>query len=140
MATQCIGKDVFPTSLLYLKGPRGRPTLIQKPHVWAETGEKAMDGAHIRVTGAAPVRNRAIGKRIQTACLNEDSNQGCPSRKSYPDVMMVQPADDRQRNNGSGALDGSRQRDELLVTPVAFQLVDETSTARTSESLLGASG
>jgi hypothetical protein len=34
----------------------------------------------------------------------------CPCRKSYPDVMMVQPADDRQRNNASGALDGSRQR------------------------------
>jgi hypothetical protein len=38
---------------------------------------------------------------------NESS---CPCRKSYPDVMMVQPADDRQRNNASGSLDGSRQR------------------------------
>ena len=39
----------------------------------------------------------------------EDHGEGCPFRKSYPDVLMVQPGQDWDGDNDTGPLDRPAQ-------------------------------
>ena len=49
------------------------------------------DGGHIFRHACGLGLEGILSKRIGSRYVS------CPCRKSYPDVMMVQPADDRQR-------------------------------------------
>src|SRR3954453_15866918 len=52
-------------------------------------------------------------KVIPLACrhrVRQINNFGCPCRKSDPDIMVVQSAEDRQGYNSSDRMDGSGDR------------------------------
>ena len=56
-----------------------------------------------------PIPDEVLGRALPTACLR-DLPGDCVCRKLDPDIMVVQSAENRQRENASESLDGSRQR------------------------------
>ena len=46
--------------------------------------------------------------------LYSAGNSGCACRKSNPNILVVQPAQDRAAKNGPGQFDGARDRRILL--------------------------
>jgi hypothetical protein len=51
---------------------------------------------------------------LDFAALNSSLNGGCACRKSNPDILVMQPAQDRTAKNMSGPLNGARYRRILL--------------------------
>ena len=54
-------------------------------------------------------RNTRIAERAYISGGGYFPNDPCPFRKSYPDVVVVQPGQDRDGDNGTGALDRPTQ-------------------------------
>ena len=57
---------------------------------------------------------RAVEWHIAEQSSNVTISDGCGCRKSNPNILVVQPAQDRAAKNGPGQFDGARDRRILL--------------------------
>jgi hypothetical protein len=64
----------------------------------------------------------AAGKPAIIRCSQNDSRT-CPFRKSYPDVLVVQPGQDWDSDNDTGPLDRPTQRRILAQRQVRARLI-----------------
>jgi len=55
-----------------------------------------------------------VGPRGSTAAAQTAEATSCACRKSNPNILVVQPAQDRAAKNGPGQFDGARDRRILL--------------------------
>jgi S1-C subfamily serine protease len=89
---------------IYMRGllNPGQPTTITSgpPKIYEQVGTGSIVSADGFVVTNKHVVNNAY--HVQVTLYD-----GCPCRKSHPDVMMVQSAEDRQGKNAADGLDGS---------------------------------
>ena len=74
-------------------------------------------------SGGCVVLNPAFMLRCTFAPKRSGQSTGCPFRKSYPDVVVVQPGQDWDGDNGTGALDRPTQGRILVQRQVRADLI-----------------
>src|SRR4051794_31222895 len=63
---------------------------------------------YVREDDGPPVLSVSLSLRVKME--EEHHANACPCRKSDPDIMVMQSAEDRQRKNAPGGMDASRHR------------------------------
>src|SRR5467141_2383794 len=81
-----------------------------------------------RASSATPTRRSPIGPSagsvdVAAQVQNLSATASCACRKSNPNILVVQPAQDRAAKNGPGQFDGARDRRILLQRQMRPYLV-----------------